>query len=132
MLSISNSVSEFRIQHFKKIQFQMKHFNLSANTHMFFHSGEQCNFLRSPSKCEGRFPSPAQHSGVVLLKECPWNVWGSAWLPRQCFAQSNISYGIALFRTQTWRNGFHHANRMKWKSCAFSLFTISIQLHGLL
>lgn len=78
MLSVSNSVSEFRIQHFLKIQFQMKHFNLSANTCVFFHFGEQCDFFRSPSKCEGSFPNPAQHSGVVLLKECPWNVWGSA------------------------------------------------------
>lgn len=103
----------------KKIQFQMKHFNLSANTCVFFHSREQCDFFRShsqqvwrqiPKPCTAQWCCPA-----FLLKECPWNVWGSAWLHRQCFGQSNISYGIGRFRTQTWKSGFHCANRTKWK-----------------
>lgn len=121
---------------FKKIQFQMKHFHLSANKSVFLHSGEQCDFFRSHSKqvwrqspkpCTAQWWCPA-----LLLKECLWIGWGSSWLHRQCFGKSNISCGIGRFRTQTWRNDFHCANRMKWKPRAFSLLTMSVQLHGLL
>lgn len=81
----------------------MKHSHLSENMYVFFHSGDSVNFSSLiPNKCEVRFPNPTQNSIVIQLcleRNVPGMAENPVWPHKQCFGQSNISYGIGSFRT---------------------------------
>lgn len=67
----------------------MKHFNLSANTHVFFHSGEQCDFFMSHSKQVCRqIPQDLHSTTTVVLSSFPFKGVTLEWLRINMAAQA--------------------------------------------